>query len=201
MVQIILVRHGETAWSASGRHTSTTDLDLTARGADQARGLAAALSGRRFAAVLCSPRLRARRTAELAGLTVTAVDPDLAEWDYGRYEGLTTADIRRDRPNWTLWTDGAPGGESPDQGAARADRVLDRIRADVAGGTGADIAVVAHGHLLRVAAARWIGLGPDGGARLQLDTGALSVLGFEHTTAVVTRWNAPVDGTDQLRTC
>jgi probable phosphoglycerate mutase len=191
VAQIILVRHGETAWSASGRHTSTTDLDLTARGADQARALASVLSGRRFGAVLCSPRRRAWRTAELAGLTVTDVDPDLAEWDYGRYEGRTTADICRERPGWTLWTDGAPGGESPDQVAARADRVLDRVRAAA---TDADIAVVAHGHLLRVAAARWIGLGPQDGARLHLDTGTLSALGFEHGTPVVTRWNAPVDG-------
>src|SRR5262245_7150032 len=122
---VVLIRHGETTWSATGQHTSITDLDLTPRGEQQAVELGGRLRGERFAAVLCSPRRRAQRTAELARLPVTAVDDDLAEWDYGGYEGITTEQIRAQRPDWSLWTDGGPGGESPEQVAVRVDRLLD----------------------------------------------------------------------------
>lgn len=187
MAEIVLIRHGQTEWSANGRHTSFTDLDLTETGVEQARRVGKRLGDRTFAAVLCSPRLRARRTAELAGLTVTETTEDLAEWNYGEYEGITTRDIRRSRPDWWLWTDGCPGGESPEQVAARLDRVLARAR-----GYDGDVALVAHGHTLRVAGARWIGLEPRHGAGLGLDTGTVSVLGFEHDADPVIRsWNAP----------
>ncbi len=186
---ITLVRHGQTEWSAVGRHTSYTDLDLTSEGERRARDLGAALAGRAFTAVLASPRRRALRTAELAGLKVTAVDIDLAEWDYGDYEGRTTVDIRADRPDWSLWTDGAPGGESPEQIEERIDRVLSRVRPLLDDG---DVALVGHGHALRVVAARWIGLPASGGGLLRLDTATLSELGFEHERQVVLQWNVPV---------
>lgn len=186
MGELILIRHGETDWSATRRHTSYTDLDLNPDGERQSRALGDALSGHAFKEVLSSPRLRARRTAELAGLAVTAVDEDLAEWDYGEYEGITTAEIREQRPDWSLWTDGAPGGELPEQVGARQDRVLDRLRPALETG---DIAVVGHGHALRVLAARWLGLPVSGGALLALDSGAMSTLGFEHDLPVVLRWN------------
>ena len=189
VAEIILVRHGQTEWSATGRHTSFTDVPLTPEGEQQARHVGAALAGRRFAAVLCSPRRRARHTAELAGLAVTAIDEDLVEWNYGEYEGITTREICRTRSDWYLWRDGCPGGESPEQVGARCDRVLKRARALLADG---DVALVAHGHSLRVATARWIGLDPAGGGLLALDTGTLSVLGHEHERQVVRRWNAPV---------
>jgi probable phosphoglycerate mutase len=198
MGDIVLVRHGETEWSAVGRHTSTTDLELTPAGEDQARAIGARLAGRPFAAVLCSPRRRAVRSAELAGLAVTAIDDDLAEWDYGDYEGITTAQILAERPDWTLWTDGAPGGESPEQIAVRVDRLLARVRPLLDGSdgrsastrTGGDVALIGHGHCLRVVAARWVGLPSSGGALLRLDTATLSELGFEHGRPVVLRWNA-----------
>jgi broad specificity phosphatase PhoE len=189
MAEIVLIRHGETAWSAAHRHTSYTDVDLTEEGERQARALARCLAGRTFAAVHCSPRRRARRTAELAGLSVTAVDDDLAEWDYGRYEGITTDEIRRQRPDWELWTDGCPGGESPDQVGTRLDRALSRAAAQLAGG---DVAVIAHGHSLRVAGARWIGLPAGGGGKLRLDTATVSTLGHEHGRPVIQRWNQAV---------
>jgi probable phosphoglycerate mutase len=188
MGDVVLVRHGETEWSAAGRHTSTTDVDLTATGQDHARSLGARLAGRSFAAVLSSPRRRARFTAELAGLTVTAVDDDLAEWDYGSYEGLTTAQIRDDRPDWSLWTDGAPGGESPERIGVRVDRLLALVRPLLARG---DVALVGHGHCLRVVAARWVGLPTSGGALLRLDTATVSELGFEHARPVILHWNVP----------
>jgi len=186
----VLIRHGETEWSAAHRHTSYTDLPLTPDGERQARALRPALSGWTFAAVLSSPRRRARHTAELAGLPGTAVDADLAEWNYGRYEGLTTPEIRASRPGWSLWTDGCSDGESPEQVGARADRVLDRLPpgGDLAG----DVALVGHGHFTRVLAARWIGLPPAAGRLLRLDTATLSVLGTEHENRVLQRWNAPV---------
>ncbi|HLL68718.1 MAG TPA: histidine phosphatase family protein [Micromonosporaceae bacterium] len=186
---LTLVRHGQTEWSATRRHTSYTDLDLTAHGETEARGLASRLAARSFAAVLCSPRRRARRTADLAGLTVSAVDEDLVEWDYGEYEGITTADIRTRRPDWDLWSDGCPGGEQPEQVAARLDRVLARARPLLADG---DVALVAHGHALRVAGARWIGAPPALGGRLRLDTGTTSTLGHEHDRQVILEWNRPV---------
>jgi probable phosphoglycerate mutase len=185
--EIVLVRHGETEWSASGRHTSCTEKDLTSTGERQARDLAAALAHRAFVAVVTSPRLRATRTAALAGLSPTEVTEDLAEWNYGRYEGVTTAEIRRDRPQWNLWTDGAPGGETPDQVRSRVDALLTRVAPALSAG---DVALVAHGHVLRVVGARWIGLPASGGGLLRLDTATLSVLGFEHGRRVVRMWNA-----------
>jgi len=184
--EIVLVRHGETEWSATGRHTSYTEIDLTPNGERQAREQCAALARRPFVAVVCSPRLRARRTADLAGLAVTAVDPDLAEWDYGRYEGLTTPEIRQLRPGWYQWTDGCPGGESPEQVGARLDRVLDRVRPLLDGG---DVALIGHGHALRVAGARWVGLPASGGGLLKLDTAATCVLGHDHGRPAIQRWN------------
>jgi broad specificity phosphatase PhoE len=188
VAEVVLIRHGETEWSAGGRHTSWTDVALTERGRQQAKALAGPLAGRRFAAVLCSPRLRARSTAELAGLAVSGIDPDLVEWDYGRYEGLTTPQVRQDRPDWSLWTDGAPGGESPEQITARVDRALDRIRDLLSQG---DVAVVAHGHVLRVTGARWIGLSAHAAGALRLDTAATCVLGFDHGRPAIDRWNLP----------
>jgi len=189
MAEIMLIRHGQTEWSANGRHTSYTDLDLTVAGEQQARAAGARLGGRTFAAVISSPRKRALRTAELAGLAVTETTEDLAEWNYGEYEGITTPEIRRNRPDWSLWTDGCPGGESPEQVGARLDRVLDRAKAFLGEG---DVALVGHGHSLRVCGARWAGLAPKEGAVLKLETATLSTLGFEHgTDQVIDTWNAP----------
>jgi broad specificity phosphatase PhoE len=181
----VLVRHAETEWSLNGRHTGRTDLPLT----DHGREVAAALRGRlqawQFALVLVSPSLRARETCDLCGLGANAqVRADLHEWDYGDYEGLTTPEIWERRPGWVLWRDGCPGGESPAEVGARADRVI----AEIAAGDG-DVAVFSHGHMLRVLGARWIELGPDGGGRLGLSTAAISVLGHERDTAVIARWN------------
>ncbi|GID91872.1 histidine phosphatase family protein [Amorphoplanes digitatis] len=187
MGEIVLIRHGQTEWSAAGRHTSYTDLDLTGDGERQARAAGERLAGRSFAAVISSPRRRALHTAELAGLTVTETTEDLAEWNYGEYEGITTAVIHETRPGWSLWTDGAPGGESPQDVAARVDRALDRARAFLDGG---DVALIAHGHSLRVTGARWIGLPPSGGGLLKLGTATLSTLGFEHGNRVIDAWNA-----------
>jgi probable phosphoglycerate mutase len=187
---IVLIRHGQTEWSASGQHTSYTDIDLTPVGEQQARGLAALLAGRTFAAVWCSPRLRARRTAALAGLAPSAeraaVDEDLAEWGYGTYEGLTTAQIRVERPDWSLWTDGCPGGETPDEVGARLDRVLARARAKLPDG---DVALIGHGHASRVTGARWVDLPVALAGRFYLDTASVSELGFEHDAPVISGWN------------
>ncbi len=189
MGEIVLVRHGETDWSATGRHTSYTDVDLTPKGERQARALAVGLRGRTFIAVLCSPRKRALRTTELAGLTGAEVDDDLVEWNYGDYEGLTTSQIHQADPEWSLWTDGCPGGESPDEVGVRLDRVLARVRPLLADG---DVALMGHGHCLRVAAGRWIGLPAAGGGLFRLDTATLSRLGYEHSRPVVQSWNLPV---------
>jgi broad specificity phosphatase PhoE len=186
MGEIVLIRHGQTEWSAAGRHTSYTDLDLTDEGVEQARAAGRRLAGRKFAAVISSPRKRALRTAELAGLTVTEVTEDLAEWNYGEYEGLTSETIHESDPDWSLWTDGAPGGESPEQIAARLDRVLAQARELLDQG---DVALVAHGHSLRVTGARWIGLPASGGGLLKLGTATLSTLGFEHENPVIDTWN------------
>lgn len=180
-MRIVLVRHGQTEWSASGKHTSTTDVPLTEAGRAAARALP--LRDREFALVLTSPRLRARETCELAGLT-GEVDADLAEFDYGAYEGLTTKEIRETRPGWSLWTDGAPGGETADQVGARADRVIARALA-----AEGDVALFAHGHVLRVLGARWIGLAAASGGLLGLDTASVSELGFEREVRVVWKWN------------
>ncbi|WP_406104189.1 histidine phosphatase family protein [Micromonospora globbae] len=188
MGEILLIRHGETTWSASRRHTSYTDLELTPEGERQARTLAAFLAGRRFVTVLASPRIRALRTAQLAGLTVDAVDEDLAEWNYGEYEGRTTVDIHEHDPHWNIWTDGCPGGESPGQVGERLDRVLARVTPLLDRGT---VALVGHAHSLRVLGARWIGLPPSAGGLLRLDTATVSVLGHEHGRRVILRWNQP----------
>jgi len=189
MAEIVLIRHGQTEWSANGRHTSYTDLDLTGAGVEQARQAGRRLGGRSFAAVLSSPRKRAVRTAELAGLQVTETTEDLAEWNYGEYEGITTAEIRGTRPDWSLWTDGCPAGESPEQVGARVDKVLAHARTLLDRG---DVALVGHGHCLRVCGARWVGLPAADGGRLRLDTATLCTLGFEHEVdQVIDTWNAP----------
>ena len=186
--QLWLVRHGETAWSRSGQHTGRTDIDLTDTGRAQAAALAPMFADLRPALVLSSPRRRARDTAALAGLRVDDVDPDLAEWDYGDYEGRTTEDIRRVVPGWTLWTHGVPNGETATQVGERADRVLTRARAALTTGP---VVLVAHGHISRVLGARWIGLPPTAGGNLALDTAAPSLLGEQHGLPVIDRWNLP----------
>ncbi len=182
---LLLVRHGATEWSASGQHTSRTDIALTPEGERQARDLAEVLTGLDITTVLCSPMHRARRTCELAGLGDQAViDDDLREWDYGDYEGVTTATIRRTVPGWTVWTGICPGGETVDQVSARADRLIARVKA----ATGTTIAF-AHGHILRVVAARWCELDPVEGRRFVLDPATLGVLGWERETPAIRRWN------------
>jgi broad specificity phosphatase PhoE len=186
--EVVVVRHGETEWSRDGKHTGRTDVPLTERGRERAAAVGRALQGRRFARVLTSPLSRARETCRLAGYGDEAVElADLAEWDYGAYEGRTTADIRRERPGWTLWADGVPEGETADQVAARADRALAEI-ASVDG----DVLVFAHGHVLRVLAARWLGLEPTAGALFALDPATLSVLGHEREARVLRSWNSGV---------
>jgi len=186
--QLWLIRHGETAWSRGGQHTSRTDVPLTANGERQASALRGMLADVHPVFVLCSPRQRAVRTAQLAGLAVDAIDDDLVEWDYGEYEGMTTKEIRRAVPGWSLWTHPMPGGETPSQVAARADRVLARAAARLEEGP---VVLVAHGHVCRVIGARWIGLQATDGARVALDTAAPSVLGTEHDISVIHRWNMP----------
>jgi probable phosphoglycerate mutase len=183
--EVVLVRHGETEWSANGRHTSHTDLPLTEAGRVRAESLASELASRRFSLILCSPLRRARETCELAGFGhVAVICDDLHEWDYGDYEGLTTPEIRAERPHWFLWRDGCPGGESPAEVQARADHVLDRARS-----AAGDVILFAHGHILRVVGARWVGEPAAFGARLALGAGALSTLGYERDTEVLADWN------------
>lgn len=183
--QVWLVRHGETEWSRARRHTGRTDVPLTAEGERQARALAAPLSRHAFALVLTSPLRRARDTCRLAGLEgVARTREDLAEWDYGAYEGRTTDEIRRDAPGWTVWSGPVPGGEAMSAVAERADRVL----AEVAGAEG-DALLFGHAHVLRVLAARWLGLAPELGRLLALDAASLSILGHEHGARVVQAWN------------
>jgi broad specificity phosphatase PhoE len=183
--EIALVRHGATEWSVSGQHTSRTDLPLIEAGRRRAVQIGAELAGRSFSVVLCSPLLRARETCQLAGFGDHAeISDDLKEWDYGEYEGLTTPQIRHERPDWNLWRDGCPGGEQPAEVSARADRAIGRLR-----GADGDALAFAHGHILRVVAARWIGMGVVAGARLALSAGAISVLSFERETEVLERWN------------
>lgn len=192
MGDLLLVRHGETEWSRSGQHTSWTDLPLTREGEEQAKSLAPLLSGRTFALALTSPLHRAVRTAELAGVSGAVPEPDLHEWDYGGYEGVTTVEIHRTRPDWYLWTDGVtPGphdhpGESPAEVGARADRVLARVAAALPEG---DVILVAHGHFLRVVTARRLGLAPSEGRLFQLATGTVSRLSTEHGRPVIAEWN------------
>jgi broad specificity phosphatase PhoE len=194
MGDLIIARHGETEWSRDRRHTGHTDIPLTEAGLAMAAALAPALSRRRIAAAFTSPAERATRTASLAGLRAKE-DPDLWEWDYGGYEGRTTADIRTERPGWYLWRDGViPGdathpGESVEQVGARADAVLGRVWPLLADG---DVVLVSHGHMLRVLTARWLGLPPADGRCFKLDTATLSNLSTEHGEPVIASWNLPV---------
>ena len=185
---VVLVRHGETEWSLSGQHTGRTDIPLTERGRQQARLLEPLLSTANFALVLSSPLRRARETCELAGLGPRMqLEPDLMEWNYGEYEGLTSKQIKRTAPNWMVFTDGCPGGEAPEEVGARVDRLINRIR-PVAG----RVALFAHGHLLRVFVARWIGFPPSAGQHFLLDTSTVGVLGYYQGVPAVKRWNAPI---------
>jgi broad specificity phosphatase PhoE len=184
---VYLARHGETAWSLSGQHTGRTDLPLTERGERNARALGERLRGLEFAKVLTSPLRRAVRTCELAGFgSMAEIDSDLVEWDYGQYEGRRTAEIHAERPDWQLFRDGCPGGESPDQVGARADRLVGRVRA-IKG----EVLVFSSGHFLRVLAARWLGLDAAGGRYLLLSTASLSALSYEHNLAqpAIRLWN------------
>ena len=197
MGELILIRHGETEWSRSGKHTGRTDVPLTAAGRAAAIALQPALAARHIIATFVSPASRARQTAELAGLMQEQVDANLWEWDYGGYEGLTTSHIRKQRPSWYLWRDGVvPGdaehpGETVEQVGARADAVLGRVHPLLHHG---DVALVAHGHLLRVFTARWLGLAPAAGRLFRLDTGTFSTLGTEHAEPVISSWNIPPSG-------
>jgi broad specificity phosphatase PhoE len=184
--ELWLVRHGETEWSRDGLHTSRTDLPMTARGETEARSLATSLRGTKFDLVLSSPRERARRTAELAGFSEVQAEDDLAEWDYGEYEGITTHQIREQVPGWTVWTHPTPGGETPDEVGRRLDRVIAKVRAN----DGRTL-VFGHSHALRALTARWIGQPVSGGRLFKLDTATVSVLGYERETPVVLCWNSP----------
>jgi broad specificity phosphatase PhoE len=183
--QIWLFRHGETEWSLSGRHTDRTDLPLTPAGRHRAQAIGRRLAGRPFALVLSSPLSRALETCRLAGYgDVAERTPDLMEWDYGDYEGRRTVDIQKERPKWSLWRDGVPGGETVEQVGARARRVI-----EIADAGDGDVALFAHGHVLRVLTACWLGLAPDAGRLFAFGTAAVSVLGREKDTPVVIRWN------------
>ena len=185
MAEVLLARHGQTDWSRDHRHTGRTDVPLTPDGERQAEQLGRALAGRAFDRVLTSPLSRAAETCRLAGFGDRAEARDeLVEWDYGDYEGLTTASIREQRPGWSLWGDGCPGGESAGDVGARAERVLAELR-----DAGQDAILFAHGHVLRVLTARWLALGPEEGALFALDTGTLSALGWEREQAVIKLWN------------
>jgi probable phosphoglycerate mutase len=193
--RLVLVRHGQTTWSKSGRHTGRTDLPLTAEGEAQARALGPRLAALSLALVLSSPRRRATETVRLAGLGGCVVDPDLAEWDYGDYEGLTTAEIQEGHAGWSIWTGPWPNGETLAQVAARADLVVERVRSEVAAGDTA--LAVAHGHIIRVIAARWVGADPAAGRWIMLDTGSVSHLAWERERPVIEQWNdtSHVEGT------
>jgi broad specificity phosphatase PhoE len=183
--QIWLFRHGETEWSQSGQHTGRTDLPLTAAGRRRAQAIGRRLSGRPFALVLSSPLVRALETCRLSGYgDLAELTPDLMEWDYGAYEGRRTVDIQQERPGWSLWRDGVPEGEAVEQVGARARRVI-----DTAEGADGDVALFAHGHVLRVLSACWLGLPPDAGRLFVLGTAAVSVLGYEHDTRAIVKWN------------
>ncbi len=184
---VVLLRHGETEWSLSGRHTGTTDIPLTDDGVVQARSARDRLPTTDFAHVLVSPRIRAQETARLVGIADGAVtEPDLVEWDYGDYEGRTTDDIHTERPDWYLWEDGCPGGESPDEVAERVDRLLERVEALRADGA---VALVAHGHVLRAVGARWLRSPIELGGRLKLGTAAVCELSTDHDRRAIEVWN------------
>jgi broad specificity phosphatase PhoE len=185
--ELFLARHGETAWTISRQHTGKSDIPLTARGEQNARALSARLVGIGFDAILTSPLARARTTAQLAGFGQTVqVEPDLIEWDYGHYDGLTTAEIRADQPDWDLFRDGCPGGESPQAVTLRADRLIDRLRS-----AGGRTLLFGHGHFFRVLAVRWVNLSVDHARSLILSTASLSVLAYEHSLAepAIRLWN------------
>jgi broad specificity phosphatase PhoE len=183
--QVVLVRHGETEWSRELRHTGRTDVPLTERGREQAERVGAALRGRTFALVLTSPLQRATETCRLAGFgEIAQPRDDLREWDYGDYEGRMTEEIRKEAPDWTVWTGGVPNGETVEQVGARADRVIEEIRT-----VDGDVLVFSHGHLLRILAARWLGLEPGAGRLFALDAATLNTLGYERETAVIREWN------------
>jgi probable phosphoglycerate mutase len=188
--KLYLIRHGETEWSLSGQHTGRTDIPLTAHGEDEARRLAPELKGVDFSVALCSPRQRAHRTCELAGLGALAkVEPDLAEWDYGDYEGLRSSDIAKQRPGWNVFVDGGPNGESPDDVSARADRLISRLET-----LDGNVALFSHGHFSRVLTSRWLGFPVVAGQCFMLDTGTLSILRSDprHPELhVIALWNAP----------
>lgn len=187
--EIWLIRHGETEWTLSGAHTSKTDIPLTAAGREKAKTVGRFLAGRNFALVLSSPLIRAYDTCSLAGYgDVAEKDPGLCEWDYGDYEGRTTPDIRKTRPDWFLWTSGVPNGEPIETVAMRADAVIERAKNANASDTSA-VALFAHGHILRILASRWLGLPPQCGRLLALGTGTVSVLGYERDIPVLARWN------------
>jgi probable phosphoglycerate mutase len=189
-VSVFAIRHGETAWSVSGQHTGTTDIPLTDNGRRLAERIRPVLAREAFALVLVSPLQRARETCELAGLGNRALtDPDLAEWNYGDYEGLTPAQIHEGAPGWLIFRDGCPGGEAPEQVGARVDRVIARARA-----TDASVALFAHGHVLRVLVARWIGLPAGAGQHFLLDTGTLCVLGYYRDIPAIKIWNGALTG-------
>jgi probable phosphoglycerate mutase len=181
--EIWLIRHGETEWSKSGQHTSRTDLPLTQEGEKRAVALGRVLAGRQFGKVFSSPMKRARDTARLAGFDPEILE-DLREWDYGQYEGLTSAKIHETKPEWTIWTGAVPGGETGAQVATRADRVIDRALA-----VGKDVALFAHGHVLRVLGARWLGMTAEAGKYFALSTATISVLAYEHEQKVLKVWN------------
>ena len=187
--QLWLARHGETEWSKLGRHTGRTDIPLTDEGREQAERLGELLHGRSFGLVLTSPLARAALTAELAGFPDAVAEPDLLEWDYGAFEGLTTPQIREMYPDWTIWQGPIPDGEAIEEVAARADRVIARVRA-----VDADVLVFAHGHLLRVLAARWLDMSPAAGAHFALATATTSLLGWERGEPVIERWNEACAG-------
>ena len=189
-MNVFAIRHGETAWSLSGQHTGTTDIPLTDNGRRLAERMRPALAREAFALVLCSPMQRSRETCALTGLGDKAViDADLAEWNYGQYEGLTPKQIQERRPGWLIFRDGCPGGESPEQVGVRVDRVIERARA-----AQGDVALFAHGHVLRVLAARWIGQPAGSGQHFLLDTGTLCILGYYHDIPAVKAWNGPLAG-------
>jgi probable phosphoglycerate mutase len=193
MAQVYLIRHGETEWSRSGKHTGISDIPLTEHGREQAKRLRVELATKNFQLVLTSPLRRARETCELAGLAAHAqIDPALTEWNYGDYEGLTSEQIHAHRPSWTIFNDGGgPGGETPEQVGLRVEHVLARVR-----GSSGDAVLFAHGHVLRVFAARWLGLAPSAGAHFLLDTATLSVLDSSSGVSAVKRWNvAPAERT------
>ena len=186
--KVYLLRHGETEWSLNGRHTGVTDIPLTENGRKLARQLQPILSEEQFVMVLTSPLQRARDTCELAGLgTLASVDRDLMEWNYGEYEGLTTDQIRQTRPDWSVFSDGCPGGESPLQVSVRADRIVSRVRT-----VDGNVALFSHGHILRVLAARWINLSASYGENFLLDTATLNVLGYYRESPAFKIWNAPL---------